>query len=36
VAKRYGVGKNSVSSRYCEIRDALELRRGDPRYASGR
>jgi hypothetical protein len=35
VAKRYGVGKGSVSSRYCEIRDALELQRGDPRYAFG-
>jgi tetratricopeptide (TPR) repeat protein len=33
VAKRYGVAKGSVSSRYCEIRDALELQQGDPRYA---
>lgn len=33
VARRYGVGAASVSSRWFEIRDALALRPGDPRYA---
>ncbi len=33
VARRYGVGAASVSSRWLEIRDALALRPGDPRYA---
>ncbi|MFW6052076.1 MAG: tetratricopeptide repeat protein [Myxococcota bacterium] len=33
VARRYGVGTKSVSTRYGEIRDALSLEPGDPRYA---
>lgn len=32
VAKRYGVAAQSVSSRYCDIRDVLALRPRDPRY----
>lgn len=32
VARRYGVARKSVSNRYAEIRDALALRPGDPRY----
>jgi hypothetical protein len=35
VARRYGVAPTSVSSRYGEIRDALELEPGDGRYAGG-
>ncbi len=33
VARRYGVAPGSLSSRYGEIRDALDLEPGDPRYA---
>ncbi|MBX3247358.1 MAG: hypothetical protein KF901_09260 [Myxococcales bacterium] len=32
IARRYGVAPTSVSSRYAEIRDALDLEPGDPRY----
>jgi len=34
VAKRYGVAVGSISNRYGEIRETLELEPGDPRYAS--
>lgn len=34
VARRYGVASHSVGTRYAEIRDALELQPGDPRYGS--
>ncbi len=33
VARRYGIAPRSLSSRYGEILDALELEPGDPRYA---
>lgn len=33
VARRYGVGATSLANRYGEIRDALSLQPGDPRYA---
>jgi len=35
IARRYGVSPASLSSRYSEIRAALELRPRDPRYAAG-
>ncbi len=34
IARRYGIAPTSLSSRYGEIRDALALEPGDPRYAS--
>ncbi|MDH5493794.1 MAG: hypothetical protein OEY14_17725, partial [Myxococcales bacterium] len=34
VARRYGVATTSVCSRFGEIREALSLRPGDPRYAA--
>jgi len=34
VAKRYGVAVGSISSRYGQIRETLDLEPGDPRYAS--
>jgi len=34
VAHRYGIAPGTLASRYGHIRDALELRPGDPRYAS--
>ena len=34
IARRYGVAPGSVSSRYADIRDALLLRPGDPRYGA--
>lgn len=34
VAKRYGVAATSVSTRFSQIRNALALRPGDPRYAA--
>jgi len=36
VARRYGVAPTSVSARYAQIRNALALRPGDPRYAAAR
>ncbi len=33
IAKRYGVGRSSLVNRYSEIREALSLEPGDPRYA---
>lgn len=33
VARRYGVGRTSLHNRYSEIREALCLEPGDPRYA---
>ncbi len=36
VARRYGVGATSVSTRFAQIRNALALRPGDPRYAASR
>ena len=36
VARRYGVAPNSVSARFAQIRNALALRPGDPRYAASR
>jgi tetratricopeptide (TPR) repeat protein len=34
IARRYGVAPNSVSARFAQIRNALALRPGDPRYAA--
>jgi Flp pilus assembly protein TadD len=34
VARRYGVAPTSVSTRFAQIRNALALRPGDPRYAA--
>ena len=34
IAERYGVAPGSISNRYGEIRAALELTPGDPRYCS--
>jgi Flp pilus assembly protein TadD len=34
VARRYGVAPTSVSARFAQIRNALALRPGDPRYAA--
>jgi Flp pilus assembly protein TadD len=34
VARRYGVAPTSVSARFTQIRNALALRPGDPRYAA--
>jgi hypothetical protein len=34
IARRYGIAPTSLSHRFGEIRDALELEPGDPRYAS--
>jgi Flp pilus assembly protein TadD len=36
VARRYGVAPTSVSARFAQIRNALALRPGDPRYAASR
>jgi len=36
VARRYGVAPTSVSTRFAQIRNALALRPGDPRYAAFR
>lgn len=36
VARRYGVAPASVSARFAQIRNALALRPGDPRYAAFR
>jgi tetratricopeptide (TPR) repeat protein len=36
VARRYGVAATSVSARFAQIRNALALRPGDPRYAASR
>lgn len=36
VARRYGVAPTSVSTRFAQIRNALALRPGDPRYAAVR
>jgi len=36
VARRYGVAPTSVSARFAQIRNALALRPGDPRYAAVR
>ena len=36
VARRYGVAPTSVSTRFSQIRNALALRPGDPRYAAFR
>lgn len=36
VARRYGVAPTSVSARFAQIRNALALRPGDPRYAAFR
>jgi len=36
VARRYGVAPTSVSTRFSQIRNALALRPGDPRYAAYR
>jgi tetratricopeptide (TPR) repeat protein len=36
VARRYGVAPASVSARFAQIRNALALRPGDPRYAASR
>lgn len=36
VARRYGVAAASVSARFAQIRNALALRPGDPRYAASR
>ena len=36
VARRYGVAPTSVSTRFAQIRNALALRPGDPRYAASR
>ena len=33
IAKRYGVGNSTLRNRYAEIREALSLEPGDPRYA---
>ncbi len=35
IARRYGVAATSVSTRFVQIRNALALRPGDPRYAAG-
>lgn len=32
IAERYGISPTSLSQRYCELRDALELMPRDPRY----
>ena len=34
VAKRYGIDRRTLASRYFQIRDALSLEPGDPRYAA--
>lgn len=36
IARRYGVAATSLSQRFGQIRDALDLEPGDPRYASFR
>jgi tetratricopeptide (TPR) repeat protein len=36
IARRYGVAPTSVSARFAQIRNALALRPGDPRYAASR
>lgn len=36
IARRYGVAPTSVSARFTQIRNALALRPGDPRYAASR
>ncbi|MGB8328885.1 MAG: tetratricopeptide repeat protein [Polyangiales bacterium] len=36
IARRYGVAATSVSARFAQIRNALALRPGDPRYAASR
>jgi Flp pilus assembly protein TadD len=33
IAKRYGIGGSTLRNRYAEIREALSLQPGDPRYA---
>lgn len=33
IARRYGIGRTTLTSRYAEIREALSLEPGDPRYA---
>lgn len=36
IARRYGVNPNSLSQRYSELREVLDLRPSDPRYCSAR